>query len=114
MKKLALSALVAGAMFFGACNNEGTSGNDAQSSEHTLGERLDAALDTVKKVGKEVEESKTKLEEAKDGIKAGAKAAKEEVSEASKAVATDVKNAAKKVGEKIDETAKDVKESLKK
>lgn len=118
MKKLALSVLSAGALFFAACNSA-TSESDSHSHEghdhiqghdHMVGERIDAALDSLEETGDTLEQRA----ETKEGIKAGVRSAKEEVKEASKAAATDIKNAAKKVGNELDQAAKEVKEDLKK
>lgn len=130
MNKLAQIALFAGALAFASCNNQ-TTGDDQphahdhtehEGHDHTAGEQLDAALDSMEQAGDEIraeaetlgEDTKSTFQEAKEGVKAGIKNAKEEVKEASKAAAQDVKNAAKKVGEEVNEAAKDVKNDLKK
>jgi len=134
MNKLAQIALFAGALTFASCNNQTTGDGqphahddtEHEGHDHTAGEQLDAALDSMEQAGDEIgakaetlgEDTKSTFQEAKEGVKAGIKNAKEEVKEevkeASKAAAQDVKNAAKKVGEEVNEAAKDMKNDLKK
>ncbi|MGV3762538.1 hypothetical protein [Parapedobacter sp.] len=113
MNKLAQMALVASALTFAACNNEmdGHDAHDHDGHDHTVGEQVDAALDSLEQAGDSIGAIGAEI---KDGVKAGIERAKEEVTEASKAAAQDVKDAAKKVSREVSEAAEDVKNDLKK
>ena len=93
MNKLAQVALFAGALTFAACNNQ-TGGTDVHNHdyaehshhghEHTVGEQVDTALDSIEEAGEQVsakaeklgKDTKSTVREAKEGVKARATAFK--------------------------------------
>ena len=84
MKKIALLAVVAGALVMSSCNNSEKKASDSTDTAHTVGEHVDAAIADLKNAE---ESARLKAEEAKkaldEAIAKGDKAAEEKARAAS-------------------------------
>ncbi|WP_051293305.1 hypothetical protein [Olivibacter sitiensis] len=112
MKKLFFVAVISIATLgWVSCNNGNSSSNadtdTLSADEPTVGERVDAVIDSVDKAGETAKsdidsaatDAKGKIDKSLDKAKSDLKEAKDKVGEKTNEAVTDVKDAAKKTGD---------------